>query len=81
LSKFSNYIDFTKLGDKENKITRAHEIFDKDEMKYQTHVCAVMQQIMTGQAPVLTDLDIDSLRSNYMKFKFEINKNDPCFKK
>ena len=50
-------------------------------MKYQTHVCAVMQQIMTGQAPVLTDLDIGSLRSNYMKFKFEINKNDPCFKK
>lgn len=80
LSSSATYLDFTKLGDKVNKATRVHEIFDKDGMKFQVHICMVIEQIMKGETPVLFSLMANPMRTNYLKFKFDINKNHLCFK-
>jgi predicted esterase len=80
ISSYATYLDFTKLGDKKNKATLVHEIFDKDGMKYQVHVCKVLDQIMTGENPKLGALNANPDKPNYLKFQFQINKNHSCFK-
>jgi Alpha/beta hydrolase of unknown function (DUF900) len=80
LSQTATYLDFTKLGDKLNKATRVHEIFDKDGMKFQVHVCNVLEQIMLGKDPILFSMHVHPVKINYLKFKFDINKNHLCFK-
>lgn len=80
LSSSATYLDFTKLGDKVNKATRVHEIFDKDGMKFQVHICTVLDQIMTGEVPKLFSMYANPVKTNYLKFRFDINKNHLCFK-
>lgn len=80
LSSAATYLDFTKLGDKINKATRVHEIFDKDGMKFQVHVCTVLEQIMLGETPTLFSMHSNPVKTNYLKFRFNINKNHLCFK-
>lgn len=80
LSQGATYLDFTKLGDKVNKATRVHEIFDKDGMKFQVNICTVLEQIMLGEVPTLFSMHSNSVKMNYLKFRFDINKNHLCFK-
>jgi hypothetical protein len=80
LSWSATYLDFTKLGDKVNKATRVHEIFDKDGMKYQVHICTVIEQVMIGETPTLLSMLRNPVNTNYLKFKFDIDKNHSCFK-
>ncbi|MBC7457332.1 MAG: alpha/beta hydrolase [Bdellovibrionaceae bacterium] len=80
LSYAATYLDFTKLGDKVNKATHVHEIFDKDGMKFQVHICTVIEQIMKGENPTLFSMYSNPIKTNYLKFRFDIDKSDICFK-
>lgn len=73
------YLDISQLGSKPSQPIGTHEVFNKENMKYQEHYCGILDQIIKGHAPDLETTTVESDESNYLKVKFSIEKNSKCF--
>lgn len=73
------YLDLTKLGEKPSQATGTHEVFNKENMKYQEHLCNILDQIIKGKKPNLETTTDTIYQSNYLKVKFSISKKSKCF--
>lgn len=80
LSPKVTYLDLSKLGETEGQASGRHEVFNKEKMDHQIHLCNVLHDIITGESPKLSIAADLTDQSNYFKVKFLISNNDKCFK-
>ncbi|MEK6629027.1 MAG: alpha/beta hydrolase [Bdellovibrionota bacterium] len=75
----TTYLDLTGLGDTLGKSTGAHEVFNKEKMKNQLHLCQIFNQLLTSKKPDFESTTTQTNQSNYLKIKFNVSKTQECF--
>jgi esterase/lipase superfamily enzyme len=74
------YVDATKLGKREGKKIKAHELFNKPSMHQQVNLCNFFQQTLTGQPVVLNSLNSTEVISGQRyKLNFVRDTDNVCF--